>query len=101
MCGIIGLFAHSPVNQALYDGLIMLQHRGQDAAGIMTCENDSGSTPEMSQTMAGEIKGSQVIIAPGLQHMGLTENPSFFITALVEFLEQLADNREPNNRGQV
>ena len=58
---------------------------------IMTCENDSGSTPSMSQAIASEIKGSQVIVVPGLQHMGLTENPSFFITALVDFLQQLAD----------
>jgi len=67
---------------------------------IMTCENDSGSTPEMSQAIGAEIKGSQVIIVPGLQHMGLTENPSFFITALLEFLQQLPDNRENNYRGQ-
>ena len=67
---------------------------------IMTCENDSGSTPEMSQSIAGEIKGSQVIIVPGLQHMGLTENPSFFINALVEFLEKIPDTREHLDRGQ-
>ena len=39
MCGVLGLVAHEPVNQSLYDGLQMLQHRGQDAAGIVTTQN--------------------------------------------------------------
>ena len=36
MCGLVGIVGHEPVNQSLYDALTVLQHRGQDAAGIMT-----------------------------------------------------------------
>jgi len=36
MCGIVGIVGRSPVNQALYEALTVLQHRGQDAAGIVT-----------------------------------------------------------------
>lgn len=39
MCGIVGIVAHEPVNQAIYEALTVLQHRGQDAAGIMTCDD--------------------------------------------------------------
>ena len=41
MCGILGVVATTPVNQLLYDGLMVLQHRGQDAAGIATAEGDA------------------------------------------------------------
>jgi len=36
MCGIVGVVAQTPVNQLIYDALLLLQHRGQDAAGIVT-----------------------------------------------------------------
>jgi amidophosphoribosyltransferase len=44
MCGILGVVANNSVNQLLYDALLVLQHRGQDAAGIVTAE---GSTFHM------------------------------------------------------
>lgn len=40
MCGIIGIVSHAAVNQLLYDGLLVLQHRGQDAAGIVTADGN-------------------------------------------------------------
>ncbi|AIY65941.1 amidophosphoribosyltransferase [Pseudoalteromonas piratica] len=43
MCGIVGIVGTTPVNQTLYDGLTVLQHRGQDAAGIITIDNNTFS----------------------------------------------------------
>jgi amidophosphoribosyltransferase len=40
MCGIVGVIGRTPVNQLLYDSLLLLQHRGQDAAGIATAHGD-------------------------------------------------------------
>ena len=40
MCGVVGLLADRPVNQQIYDALLLLQHRGQDAAGIGTMQGD-------------------------------------------------------------
>lgn len=39
MCGIVGIVGKSPVNQSIYDALTVLQHRGQDAAGIVTTDS--------------------------------------------------------------
>ena len=39
MCGIVGIVGKSNVNQVLYDSLTVLQHRGQDAAGMVTCHD--------------------------------------------------------------
>lgn len=38
MCGIVGVTSKAPVNQLIYDALLLLQHRGQDAAGIVTMQ---------------------------------------------------------------
>lgn len=40
MCGIVGVVAISNVNQTIFDALTVLQHRGQDAAGMVTCDTD-------------------------------------------------------------
>lgn len=48
MCGIVGLYSQEPVNQRLYDALLLLQHRGQDAAGIATLD---GLTFHMHKAM--------------------------------------------------
>lgn len=38
MCGIVGVISQAPANQLVYDALLLLQHRGQDAAGIVTMQ---------------------------------------------------------------
>ena len=40
MCGVVGIVSKRPVNQALYDALTVMQHRGQDAAGVVTWNED-------------------------------------------------------------
>ena len=40
MCGIVGISAETNVAAEIYDSLLMLQHRGQDAAGISICNID-------------------------------------------------------------
>ena len=40
MCGVVGVVSKSEVSPMIYDALTILQHRGQDAAGIATCNQD-------------------------------------------------------------
>ena len=57
MCGIAGIFSHKPVASELYDSIINLQHRGQDAAGIMTY--DKRMHKEKGVGLAKEIFNSE------------------------------------------
>ena len=59
----------------------------EHSALVMTCENDSGSTPEMALDIAAELLGPINIVVPKLQHLGLMENPMAFIKPILEFLE--------------
>ncbi len=55
---------------------------------VMTCENDSGSTPAMSEAIGAEIPGSEVIIVPALQHLGLIEQPDVFSAPIIDYLRR-------------
>jgi len=65
MCGIIGISSNEPVAQQLYDGLMMLQHRGQDAAGMVTydgqlhIQKDDGLASEVfTQSEMARLRGN-------------------------------------------
>lgn len=56
---------------------------------VMTCENDSGSSPSMSHAIASEIARAETIIVPGLQHLGLIEQPGAFRAPVMDFLARV------------
>lgn len=55
MCGVIGIVTNQPVSQALYDALTVLQHRGQDAAGIVTWSDDHGLKQRKSNGLVRDV----------------------------------------------
>lgn len=63
---------------------------------VMTCEQDSGSTPAMSHAIAQEISGAETVIVPGLQHMGLIERPDLFTNEILGFLSRHAQHLTRN-----
>ena len=65
---------------------------------VMTCENDSGSSPEMSHAIATEIDDAEVLILSGLQHLGLIEEPDRFSDPVGAFLRRILDSDEKDTR---
>lgn len=59
---------------------------------IMTCEFDSGSTPQMSVAIAQEMVQAETVIVPGLQHMGLVEQPQLFLNPILDFMNRLSSS---------
>jgi amidophosphoribosyltransferase len=56
MCGIVGVISKAPVNQLIYDALLLLQHRGQDAAGIVTAGPDERGTKFFMHKARGMVR---------------------------------------------
>lgn len=69
MCGVIGLVCKSNVNQSIYDGLMVLQHRGQDAAGIMTSADNRLYLRKANGLVSDVFKTSHMISLQG--HCGI------------------------------
>ena len=53
MCGIVGISAETNVAAEIYDSLLMLQHRGQDAAGMVVCDKNDNCIAENQWAMLG------------------------------------------------
>ncbi len=76
MCGILGVVATSPVNQLLYDGLMVLQHRGQDAAGIATGEGDAFHMHKGSGLVRDVFRTRNMRALPGNMGIGHCRYPT-------------------------
>ncbi len=55
MCGVVGIVSQEPVNQALYNALTVMQHRGQDAAGIVTWSDEFGLKQRKSNGLVRDV----------------------------------------------
>ena len=74
----------------LANGVVELTGRDGEITAptlVMTCENDSGSTPNMSHNITADILNARTIIVPDLQHLGLMEEPDAFSAPILTFLK--------------
>ena len=84
MCGVVGLLNQSPVNQAIYDALTIIQHRGQDAAGIMTCDNDRIALRKSHGLVRDAIRESHMIELKGNMGIGHVRYPTAGTQSVLE-----------------
>lgn len=76
MCGIIGVVNQSPANQDIYDGLTLLQHRGQDAAGIMTCDGKQLYLRKSNGLVKDVIRARDMVRLQGSMGIGHVRYPT-------------------------
>ncbi|MCB1772839.1 MAG: amidophosphoribosyltransferase [Gammaproteobacteria bacterium] len=76
MCGVVGIVGTGTVNQSLYDALQVLQHRGQDAAGIMTCDHGRLHLRKDNGLARDVFDNQHMINLPGAMGIGHVRYPT-------------------------
>ncbi|MFA4914931.1 MAG: amidophosphoribosyltransferase, partial [Burkholderiaceae bacterium] len=76
MCGIVGVIGRGPVNQLLYDSLLLLQHRGQDAAGIATVQDNQFNMFKAHGLVRDVFRTRNMRSLPGLSGVGQVRYPT-------------------------
>ena len=84
MCGIAGIVSHSPVNQDLYEALTVLQHRGQDAAGIVTYEGGRFYLRKDRGLVRDVFHTEHMLNLPGTMGIGHVRYPTAGCTSSAE-----------------
>ncbi len=110
MCGIVGVVSHGPVNQLIYDALLLLQHRGQDAAGIATNHGNMFSMYKANGLVRDVFRTRNMRSLPGNTGIGQCRYPTagsdseeeaqpFYVNA--PFGITLAHNGNLTNAGEL
>ncbi len=76
MCGIVGVISKSPVNQLIYDALLLLQHRGQDAAGIVTMQGTKCFMHKARGMVRDVFRTRNMRALPGVVGLGQVRYPT-------------------------
>ncbi len=76
MCGIVGVAATAPVNQLIYDSLLLLQHRGQDASGISTSHDQFFSMYKAHGLVRDVFRTRNMRSLPGSSGLGQVRYPT-------------------------
>ena len=84
MCGIVGIVSHSPVNQAIYDALTVLQHRGQDAAGIAIDDDGALRTRKAKGLVRDVFRTRHMMALPGQTGIGHVRYPTAGSSSITE-----------------
>ncbi|MFT3779702.1 MAG: amidophosphoribosyltransferase [Ottowia sp.] len=76
MCGIVGVVSNAPVNQLIYDALLLLQHRGQDAAGIVTQQDRKFFMHKAKGMVRDVFRTRNMRALPGASGLGQVRYPT-------------------------